>query len=474
MKNTYESPLNSRYASPEMQYLFSPDRKFTTWRRLWVALAESEMELGLPITQAQVDELKAHVDDIDYEAARRHEERVRHDVMAHVHAYGDVCPNARGIIHLGATSCYVTDNADVLMLRDALKLVREKVVEVLRRLRAFAWEYKALPTLGYTHLQPAQLTTVGKRACLWMQDLTMDLEEIDFALSTLRLLGNRGATGTQVSFMELFDGDGAKVDELEARIARKMGMEKVFEVSGQTYPRKLDSRVLDALSGVAQSAYKFAQDLRLLQSFREIEEPFEKNQIGSSAMAYKRNPMRSERICALSRHVMALTQDASMTAATQWFERTLDDSANRRLSLPEAFLATDAVLELYANIADGMVVYPKMIARRVNENLPFMATEDIIMESVKNGGDRQEIHERVRVHSQAAAMRMKQDGLESDLLDRIADDPAFPMSREALTALLAPEKYTGRAEEQTERFIKKVVDPILEKQEAKTIGEIKI
>ncbi len=474
MKNTYESPLNSRYASPEMQYLFSPDRKFTTWRRLWVALAESEMELGLPITQAQVDELKAHVDDIDYEAARRHEERVRHDVMAHVHAYGDVCPNARGIIHLGATSCYVTDNADVLMLRDALKLVREKVVEVLRRLRAFAWEYKGLPTLGYTHLQPAQLTTVGKRACLWMQDLTMDLEEIDFALSTLRLLGNRGATGTQVSFMELFDGDGAKVDELEARIARKMGMEKVFEVSGQTYPRKLDSRVLDALSGVTQSAYKFAQDLRLLQSFREIEEPFEKNQIGSSAMAYKRNPMRSERICALSRHVMALTQDASMTAATQWFERTLDDSANRRLSLPEAFLATDAVLELYANIADGMVVYPKMIARRVNENLPFMATEDIIMESVKNGGDRQEIHERVRVHSQAAAMRMKQDGLESDLLDRIADDPAFPMSREALTALLAPEKYTGRAEEQTERFIKKVVDPILEKQEAKTIGEIKI
>ena len=474
MKNTYESPLNSRYASPEMQYLFSPDRKFTTWRRLWVALAESEMELGLPITQAQVDELKAHVDDIDYEAARRHEERVRHDVMAHVHAYGDVCPNARGIIHLGATSCYVTDNADVLMLRDALKLVREKVVEVLRRLRAFAWEYKGLPTLGYTHLQPAQLTTVGKRACLWMQDLTMDLEEIDFALSTLRLLGNRGATGTQVSFMELFDGDGAKVDELEARIAKKMGMEKVFEVSGQTYPRKLDSRVLDALSGVAQSAYKFAQDLRLLQSFREIEEPFEKNQIGSSAMAYKRNPMRSERICALSRHVMALTQDASMTAATQWFERTLDDSANRRLSLPEAFLATDAVLELYANIADGMVVYPKMIARRVSENLPFMATEDIIMESVKNGGDRQEIHERVRVHSQAAAMRMKQDGLESDLLDRIADDPAFPMSREALTALLAPEKYTGRAEEQTERFIKKIVDPILEKQEAKTIGEIKI
>ena len=474
MKDTYETPLNSRYASREMQYIFSPDRKFTTWRKLWIALAESEMELGLPITQAQVDELKAHVNDIDYEAARRHEERVRHDVMAHVHAYGDVCPNARGIIHLGATSCYVTDNADVLMLRDALKLIREKLVEVLRRLRAFAWEYKALPTLGYTHLQPAQLTTVGKRACLWMQDLTMDLEEIDFTLSTLKLLGNRGATGTQVSFMELFDGDGKKVDELEKKIAEKMGMEKTFAVSGQTYPRKLDSRVLDALSGVAQSAYKFAQDLRLLQSFREIEEPFEKNQIGSSAMAYKRNPMRSERICALSRHVMALTQDASMTAATQWFERTLDDSANRRLSLPEAFLATDAVLELYANIASGMVVYPKMIARRVNENLPFMATEDIIMESVKNGGDRQEIHERVRVHSQAAATRMKRDGLESDLLDRIAEDPAFPLSREALTALLAPEKYTGRAKEQTVRFIETVVDPILAEQKETQIGDIRV
>ena len=474
MKDTYETPLNSRYASREMQYIFSPDRKFTTWRRLWVALAESEMELGLPITQAQVDELKAHVTDIDYEAARRHEERVRHDVMAHVHAYGDVCPNARGIIHLGATSCYVTDNADILMLRDALQLIHEKVIEVLRRLRAFAWEYKALPTLGYTHLQPAQLTTVGKRACLWMQDLTMDLEEIEFTLSTLKLLGNRGATGTQVSFMELFDGDGKKVDELERRIAEKMGMERTFAVSGQTYPRKLDSRVLDALSAVAQSAYKFAQDLRLLQSFREVEEPFEKNQIGSSAMAYKRNPMRSERLCALSRHVMALTQDASMTAATQWFERTLDDSANRRLSLPEAFLATDAVLELYANIASGMVVYPKMIAQRVNENLPFMATEDIIMESVKNGGDRQEIHERVRVHSQAAAARMKMEGLKSDLLDRIADDPAFPLSREALTALLAPEKYTGRAEEQTEKFISEVVDPILESHPATAMGDIRV
>ena len=474
MKNTYETPLNSRYASPEMQYIFSPDRKFTTWRKLWVALAESEMELGLPITREQVDELKAHVDDIDYDAARRHEERVRHDVMAHVHAYGDVCPNARGIIHLGATSCYVTDNADILMLRDALKLVREKVVEVLRRLRRFAWEYKGMPTLGYTHLQPAQLTTVGKRACLWMQDLTMDLEEIDFALKSLKLLGNRGATGTQVSFMELFDGDGLKVDELEKKIAHKMGMDAVFAVSGQTYPRKLDSRVLDALAGVAQSAYKFAQDLRLLQSFREVEEPFEKNQIGSSAMAYKRNPMRSERICALSRHVMALTQDAFNTAATQWFERTLDDSANRRLSLPEAFLATDAVLELYANIASGMVVYPKMIARRVNENLPFMATEDIMMEAVRLGCDRQIIHERLRVHSQEAATRMKRDGLESDLLERIANDPAFPMSHAQLTELLAPEKYTGRAEAQAERFITEVVDPILARQPEMDIGKVSV
>ena len=398
MRNTYETPLNSRYASPEMQEIFSPDRKFTTWRKLWVALAESEMEMGLPVTRAQVDELKAHIYDIDYEAARRHEERTRHDVMAHVLAYGDVCPGARGVIHLGATSCYVTDNADILMLRDALTLVRDKVIEVVRRLRSFALEYKDLPTLGYTHLQPAQLTTVGKRATLWMQDLLMDLEEVNFALSSLKLLGNRGATGTQESFMKLFDGDGEKVDELERRIAEKVGMQKCFAVSGQTYPRKLDSRVLGALSGVAQSAYKFAQDMRLLQSFREVGEPFEKGQIGSSAMAYKRNPMRSERICALSRHVMALTQDAQMTAATQWFERTLDDSANRRLSLPEAFLATDAVLELYANIADGMVVYPAMIGKRVKENLPFMATEAILMEGVRLGGDRQELHERIRVH----------------------------------------------------------------------------
>ena len=474
MHDTYETPLNSRYASREMQQIFSPDRKFTTWRKLWVALAESEMEMGLPVTQKQVDELKAHVEDIDYEAARRHEERTRHDVMAHVLAYGDVCPNARGVIHLGATSCYVTDNADILMLRDALTLVREKVLEVIRRLRAFALEYKDLPTLGYTHLQPAQLTTVGKRATLWMQDLLMDLDEVNFALSSLKLLGNRGATGTQESFMKLFDGDGEKVDELERRIARKVGMEKCFAVSGQTYPRKLDSRVLGALSGIAQSAYKFAQDLRLLQSFREVEEPFEKGQIGSSAMAYKRNPMRSERICALARHVMALTQDAQMTAATQWFERTLDDSANRRLSLPEAFLATDAVLELYANIASGMVVYPAMIGKRVMENLPFMATEAILMEGVRLGGDRQALHERIRVHSQAAAARMKQEGKESDLMERIAADPAFPMDHEHLTKLLAPENYTGRAAEQTVNFVKNEVDPALAGHAAREMGEIKL
>ena len=474
MHDTYETPLNSRYASREMQKIFSPDRKFTTWRKLWVALAESEMEMGLPVTQAQVDELKAHVEDIDYEAARRHEERTRHDVMAHVLAYGDVCPNARGVIHLGATSCYVTDNADILMLRDALTLVREKVLEVIRRLRDFALEYKDLPTLGYTHLQPAQLTTVGKRATLWMQDLLMDLDEVNFALSSLKLLGNRGATGTQESFMKLFDGDGEKVDELERRIARKVGMEKCFAVSGQTYPRKLDSRVLGALSGIAQSAYKFAQDLRLLQSFREVEEPFEKGQIGSSAMAYKRNPMRSERICALSRHVMTVVQDAQMTAATQWFERTLDDSANRRLSLPEAFLATDAVLELYANIASGMVVYPAMIGRRVMENLPFMATEAILMEGVRLGGDRQELHERIRVHSQAAAARMKQEGKESDLMERIAADPAFPMDHEHLTKLLAPENYTGRAAEQTVNFVKNEVDPALAGHAAREMGEIKL
>ena len=463
MKNTYETPLNSRYASPEMQYIFSPDRKFTTWRKLWVALAESEMELGLPITREQVDELKAHVDDIDYDAARRHEERVRHDVMAHVHAYGDVCPNARGIIHLGATSCYVTDNADILMLRDALKLVRAKVVEVLRRLRRFAWEYKGMPTLGYTHLQPAQLTTVGKRACLWMQDLTMDLEEIDFALKSLKLLGNRGATGTQVSFMELFDGDGLKVDELEKKIAHKMGMDAVFAVSGQTYPRKLDSRVLDALAGVAQSAYKFAQDLRLLQSFREVEEPFEKNQIGSSAMAYKRNPMRSERIASLSRYVMIDALNPAITSATQWFERTLDDSANKRLSIPEGFLAIDGILDLCLNVVDGLVVYDKVITKHMMAELPFMATENIMMDAVKNGGNRQELHEKIRQLSMQAGKNVKEEGRDNNLLELIAADPEFNLTLEQLQATMEPSKYVGRAPVQVDAFLANVVNPVLEK-----------
>ena len=475
MSNTaYETPLGSRYASKEMLYLFSPDHKFTTWRRLWIALAETEMELGLNITQAQIDQMKAHVDDIDYENARRHEERVRHDVMAHVHAYGDVCPDARGIIHLGATSCYVTDNTDILILRDGLGIIRGKILEILRRLRAFALQYRDMPTLGFTHLQPAQLVTVGKRAALWMQDLLMDLDDLDGAAASLKMLGSRGTTGTQASFMALFDGDEEKVKALDQRIAEKMGLPRVFPVSGQTYPRKVDSRVLNALSGVAQSAYKFAQDLRLLQHMREIEEPFEKNQIGSSAMAYKRNPMRSERICALSRHVMALTQDAAMTASTQWFERTLDDSANRRLSLPEAFLATDAVLELYANIAGGMVVYPKMIERHIDENLPFMCTENILMEAVRLGGDRQELHEKIRVHSQAAAARVKAEGLDNDLLDRIADDPAFPLDRAHLSGLLDAKLYIGRAPQQVEEFVAEYVDPLLADTQASDIGDIRV
>ena len=475
MSNTaYETPLGSRYASKEMLYLFSPDHKFTTWRRLWIALAEAEKELGLNITQAQIDQMKAHVDDIDYENARRHEECVRHDVMAHVHAYGDVCPDARGIIHLGATSCYVTDNTDILILRDGLQIIRGKLLETLRRLRAFALEYKDMPTLGFTHLQPAQLVTVGKRAALWMQDLLMDVNDLDDAAASLKLLGSRGTTGTQASFMALFDDDQEKVKALDRMIAEKMGLPRVFPVSGQTYPRKVDSRVLSVLSGVAQSAYKFAQDLRLLQHMREIEEPFEKNQIGSSAMAYKRNPMRSERICALSRHVMALTQDAAMTASTQWFERTLDDSANRRLSLPEAFLATDAVLELYANIAGGMVVYPKMIRRDIDENLPFMCTENILMEAVRLGGDRQDLHEKIRVHSQAAAARVKAEGLDNDLLDRIADDPTFPLNREDLAGLLDAKLYIGRAPQQVEEFIAEYIDPLLAGEAAQDIGDIRV
>ena len=474
MHDVYENPLTTRYASKAMQRIFSQDTRTITWRKLWVALAESEMECGLPVTQAQVDELKAHIDDIDYDAIAQKEREIRHDVMAHVYGYGLACPGAKGIIHLGATSCYVTDNADVLIYRDALRLVRAKLVEVLRRLKPFALKYRDMPCLGLTHLQPAQLVTVGKRATLWMQDLLMDLEDIDHTLATLRLLGNKGTTGTQASFLDLMDGDGARVDELERRIADKMGLSRVFAVSGQTYPRKLDFRIMSALSAVAQSAYKFAQDLRLLQSWREVEEPFEKSQVGSSAMAYKRNPMRSERICSLSRHVIALAQDAAMTASTQWFERTLDDSAVRRICLPEAFMAVDAVLELYCNVADGMVVYPRVIARRVNENLPFMATENIMMEAVKRGADRQAMHELIRRHSQEAARRVKEEGLDNDLIQRLADDPEIPVNRDEIEATLSPESFIGRCPEQVDRFVSDCVDPVLADAEAAALDGVSV
>ena len=454
-RTTYESPLNSRYASKEMQYIFSPDRKFTTWRRLWVALAESEMELGLPVTQAQVDELKAHIEDIDYEAARRHEERVRHDVMAHVHAYGDVCPNARGIIHLGATSCYVTDNADILMLRDALTLIREKLVEVLRRLRRFAWEYKGLPCLGYTHLQPAQLTTIGKRATLWMQDLLSDLDELEELSGSLRFLGCRGATGTEASLLDLFDGDGVKVDELNRRLADVFGFRECFAVCGQTYPRKVDSRILNLLSSLGQSCHKMATDIRLLQHDRQLEEPFGSQQIGSSAMAYKRNPMRCERICSLSRYLISDAVSGAMTASTQWLERTLDDSAGRRISLPEGFLCADAILRLAQNVVSGLSVNERIIEGTVQEYLPFVATEDLLMEAVKRGGDRQTLHETIRTCSMEAAARMKAEGV-LDLSERIAARPEFGMTRAELDALLQPDRYIGRCREQVERFLEQV------------------
>ena len=473
MHDRYESPLSSRYASDEMQYIFSPDKKFSTWRRLWVALARAEMELGLPVTQEQVDELEAHLTDIDYDKAAAYEKKLRHDVMAHVHTYGEACPKAMPIIHLGATSCYVGDNTDVILMREALLLVRDKLVQVLARLAEFAEQYKALPTLGFTHFQPAQLVTVGKRATLWMNELLMDLEEVEHRIASLKLLGSKGTTGTQASFLELFEGDHEKCRALERKIAAEMGFDAVVPVSGQTYSRKMDYAVLSTLSGIAQSASKFATDLRLLCHLKEVEEPFEKNQIGSSAMAYKRNPMRSERICALSRHVMALTQDAEMTASTQWFERTLDDSANRRISLPEAFLGIDAVLELYANVAGGLVVYPKMIARHVSENLPFMATENIMMEAGRRGADRQVIHERIRVHSQAAAARVKGEGLDNDLLERIAQDESIPLNRDHMERLLDAKLYIGRCPEQVESFIHNDVELVLP-EKAMDIGDIRI
>lgn len=464
VKDTYESPLSARYASKEMKYIFSPDKKFRTWRKLWIALAESEKELGLPITQAQIDELKAHADDINYEVAQEREKIVRHDVMSHVYAYGVQCPNAKGIIHLGATSCYVGDNTDIIIMTEGLKLIRNKLITVIRNLSKFADEYKALPTLAFTHFQPAQPTTVGKRATLWLQELLMDLEDVEYQLSKAKLLGSKGTTGTQASFLELFDGDHEKCKMLDHKIAEKMGYKACFPVSGQTYSRKLDSQFLNVLAGIAQSAAKFSNDIRLLQHLKEVEEPFEKNQIGSSAMAYKRNPMRSERIGSLSRYVMVDVLNGYFTTATQWFERTLDDSANKRLSVPEAFLAVDGILSLYANVADGLVVYPKVIEQRLRKELPFMATENIMMDAVKKrGADRQQLHERIREHSMAASRVVKVEGGENDLLERIAADEAFGVTLEELEKILKPENYTGRAKEQTEDFLNECVKPVLEK-----------
>ena len=468
--NTYESPLSSRYASEEMLYMFSADKKFSTWRKLWVALARAEMELGLPVTQEQVDELEAHIYDIDYEKAAAWEKKLRHDVMAHVHTYGELCPKAMPIIHLGATSCYVGDNTDVILMREGLILVRNKLVQVLDALAKFAREYKALPTLGFTHFQAAQLVTVGKRASLWMNDLLLDLEEVEHRISTLKLLGSKGTTGTQASFLELFNGDHEKVKELERKIAKEMGFDGVVPVSGQTYSRKMDYSVLSVLSGIAQSASKFATDMRLLCHLKEVEEPFEKNQIGSSAMPYKRNPMRCERICSLARYVIVDAGNPAVTSATQWFERTLDDSANKRISVPEAFLAVDAILNIYRNVASGLVVHPKVIEKHVLEELPFMASENIMMDAVVRGGDRQELHERIRVLSQEAGRNVKDLGLSNNLIDLIAADPAFGMTKEELTAHLEPSRYIGRCPEQVEEFLTEAVQPVLEKY-ADVLGE---
>ena len=456
MRDTYESPLSSRYADKEMKYIFSPDMKFKTWRKLWIALAEAENELGLEVTQEQIDELKAHADDINYEVAEQREKLVRHDVMSHVYAYGVQCPKAAGIIHLGATSCYVGDNTDVIIMTEALKIVEKKLVSTIRLLSEFADKYKNLPTLAFTHFQPAQPTTVGKRATLWIQDLLMDLEDVQYIIKNMKLLGCKGTTGTQASFLELFEGDHEKCKQIDRLIAEKMGYKECFAVSGQTYSRKLDSRVLNVLAGIAQSASKFSNDIRLLQHLKEIEEPFEKNQIGSSAMAYKRNPMRSERMASLSRYVMIDVLNPYITAATQWFERTLDDSANKRLSIPEAFLAVDAILNLYMNVSDGLVVYDKVITAHLMNELPFMMTENIMMDAVKKGGNRQELHEKIRTYS----MEVKMSG-SNDLLEKIADDPAFFVTLDELKAKIEPSKYVGRSPRQTEDFLNEVVKPAL-------------
>lgn len=458
----YVSPLSERYASKEMQYIFSPDMKFRTWRRLWIALAETEKELGLNITQEQIDELKAHADDINYDVAKERERQVRHDVMSHVYAYGVQCPKAKGIIHLGATSCYVGDNTDIIVMAEALKLVRKKLVNVIAELSKFADKYKDQPTLAFTHFQPAQPTTVGKRATLWTQEFLMDLEDLEYVLSTLKLLGSKGTTGTQASFLELFDGAQETIDKIDPMIAEKMGFENCYPVSGQTYSRKVDTRVLNILAGIAASAHKMSNDIRLLQHLKEVEEPFEKSQIGSSAMAYKRNPMRSERIASLSRYVMVDALNPAITSATQWFERTLDDSANKRLSVPEGFLAIDGILDLCLNVVDGLVVYPKVIEKRLRSELPFMATENIMMDAVKAGGDRQELHERIRELSMEAGRTVKVEGKDNNLLELIAADPAFNLTLEELEKTMEPSRYVGRAKEQTEVFLAKTVQPVLD------------
>lgn len=461
-EKTYTSPLSERYPSAEMKYLFSPEMKFRTWRRLWIALAEAERELGLDISQEQIDELKSHADDINYDVARQREKEVRHDVMSHVYAYGIQCPNAGGIIHLGATSCYVGDNTDLIIMREGLKLLRVKLINTIGKLAAFAEKYKDLPMLAYTHYQPAQPTTLGKRATLWLNDLVTDLDDLDYVLGSLKLLGSKGTTGTQASFLELFDGDHAKCRKLDQFIAEKMGFNACYPVSGQTYSRKVDSRVLNVLAGIAQSAHKFSNDIRLLQHAKEVEEPFEKNQIGSSAMAYKRNPMRSERMASLANYVISDAMNPQITAATQWFERTLDDSANKRISVSEAFLATDSILELYINVSEGLVVYPKVIAAHLMAELPFMATENIMMDAVKAGGDRQALHERIRIHSMDAAKAVKEEGLPNDLICRIASDPLFGVTKETLQKVLKPENYVGRAPQQTQEFLDGVIKPILD------------
>ncbi|MFI3230494.1 MAG: adenylosuccinate lyase [bacterium] len=474
MKNTYESPLNSRYASPEMQFIFSPDKKFKTWRKLWITLAKAEKQLGLDISDEQIKELEAFADDINYDVAEAREKITRHDVMAHIHAYGEQCPKAKGIIHLGATSCYVGDNTDLLVMKEALELVRGKVLAVIKNLADFALEYHDMPTLGFTHFQAAQLTTVGKRATLWIQDLQIDLEQIDFYLDNFKLLGSKGTTGTQASFMELFDNDNEKVKQLDLLVAENLGFNKnsVLSVSGQTYTRKIDSIIINILSGIAQTATKFSNDMRLLQHLKEMEEPFEKGQIGSSAMAYKRNPMRSERIAGLARYIMVDALNPAITTSTQWFERTLDDSANKRISMPEAFLATDAILNIYINITENLVVYPKVIEKRIMEELPFMATENILMDAVKQGGDRQELHEKIREHSMESAKVVKSEGGSNDLIARIVGDESFNITQEEIEKILEPKKFIGRSSMQVQEYINEEIKPLLEldKNKASIIG----